>query len=742
DSLTITGNSFTNSEYGLINFTALAVDASGNWWGTTDPAEVAALALSLNNNTDYGPYLASGTDLSSDTGFQGDFSVLFVDPNNPQTMGQIQEAVDMVETDGMILLLPGTYTEGRIVISRNMSIVGCGCDSNKAVINPNANITGDNAAQAWFLIEEDVYFAMSDVVLDGASFYVSQALRNHGYTMLTDVDFKNIVTSNPYRGIAVSSFGGTVPGGAGGDTHSGGLLPSELIIDGGTYTNIGRIGVLVKGDESYAQVYGINYTGKGDGNWLDYAIEIGAGGKATSITGNTISGNTGVATSDGSKSAGILVTSYYGPGTEAYIYDNTIINNTTGVSVGYNASDGSLVEMSHNRIVGNDYGVVSTGPLVNATENWWGDATGPLDASAVADLCGLAVANAGLGDEVSGCVIYTNWLTADPLTDADGDGVDDAVDNCPLVANADQADSDGDGVGNACDTPTTDDDDGDDDDDAVVVLLPVGGGLFIPVTGGQTVSLNLDALSTTGLLQLIAANQFPLVAEGGFFSFSCVLKSVTTLTPDQYIVQDGKTVTSVGQCSYMANDVERTITLALTYLGEGGSFAPGDVLLVNLAEGDFAGFANSGNPFDAGNFMLASSLDRVGVTGTLELTADELLSALEGVAEPEFPLTEEDGAYELACVLESVTVLDEGVELEDGQVATAIGVCSYLLDGGKQSVIVALNYEGGTDSYSPGEVLSLSLSGDAAVSFAGSGNPEDLGGMVQPDGLEVTGDVN
>ncbi|MFM1935658.1 MAG: hypothetical protein RI990_617, partial [Planctomycetota bacterium] len=34
--------------------------------------------------------------------------------------------------------------------------------------------------------------------------------------------------------------------------------------------------------------------------------------------------------------------------------------------------------------------------------------------------------------------------------DADGDGIADAADNCPLVANADQADCDQDGVGDAC----------------------------------------------------------------------------------------------------------------------------------------------------------------------------------------------------------------------------------------------------------------------------------------------------
>ena len=37
-------------------------------------------------------------------------------------------------------------------------------------------------------------------------------------------------------------------------------------------------------------------------------------------------------------------------------------------------------------------------------------------------------------------------------TDSDNDGVDDAMDNCPNIANADQQDNDGDGIGNACDS--------------------------------------------------------------------------------------------------------------------------------------------------------------------------------------------------------------------------------------------------------------------------------------------------
>ena len=52
--------------------------------------------------------------------------------------------------------------------------------------------------------------------------------------------------------------------------------------------------------------------------------------------------------------------------------------------------------------------------------------------------------------------------------DDDDDGVVDAGDNCPLTANADQADGDGDGVGTACDPSPEDGATGDLDGDGVL----------------------------------------------------------------------------------------------------------------------------------------------------------------------------------------------------------------------------------------------------------------------------------
>src|SRR5215831_15380876 len=58
-----------------------------------------------------------------------------------------------------------------------------------------------------------------------------------------------------------------------------------------------------------------------------------------------------------------------------------------------------------------------------------------------------------------GCSVWVSYTddgkTLSYTDDADGDGKSDGFDNCPFVANRDQADSDGDGVGDACDNCPT-----------------------------------------------------------------------------------------------------------------------------------------------------------------------------------------------------------------------------------------------------------------------------------------------
>ena len=73
-----------------------------------------------------------------------------------------------------------------------------------------------------------------------------------------------------------------------------------------------------------------------------------------------------------------------------------------------------------------------------------------------------------IADDDSSCAgpLQACKTTTEPTNDADNDGVLDGADNCPNVANADQADNDNDGVGNVCDS-TPDGETSDSDSDGV-----------------------------------------------------------------------------------------------------------------------------------------------------------------------------------------------------------------------------------------------------------------------------------
>jgi hypothetical protein len=74
-----------------------------------------------------------------------------------------------------------------------------------------------------------------------------------------------------------------------------------------------------------------------------------------------------------------------------------------------------------------------------------------------AELAGLSVSGGRVNARAA-----LDLLFPPALTDTDGDGIKDDIDNCPGVANAGQADADGDGSGDACDaTPRGQDGDGD-----------------------------------------------------------------------------------------------------------------------------------------------------------------------------------------------------------------------------------------------------------------------------------------
>ena len=298
----------------------------------------------------------------------------------------IQGGVNAVAIDGMITVNPGTYTEPSVgtqmVISKNLSIIGV--DEATTIIKPSADTGTTDDLRGWFLINSGVNFNMTGVTLDGTGKKINIAIFSHGPGTIRNSTIKNMVynPSTDYAGRCIATY------------------DANMVIDGVTLSNIGRIGIYVGSNVTNAVISNNMYTGKGVGNWLDYGIEVESGGIAT-IIGNTVSNCTGVA-NDGSTSAGILATTYFNPGTTATIIGNDIKDNTIGIAVGYDAADTTTVIAHYNNFTGNEEGVNSTNATVNATLNWWGSASGP------------GPVGPGTGDNVSTNVLYNPWLGQTP----------------------------------------------------------------------------------------------------------------------------------------------------------------------------------------------------------------------------------------------------------------------------------------------------------------------------------------
>ncbi|MFH1682217.1 MAG: putative Ig domain-containing protein, partial [Candidatus Woesearchaeota archaeon] len=79
---------------------------------------------------------------------------------------------------------------------------------------------------------------------------------------------------------------------------------------------------------------------------------------------------------------------------------------------------------------------------------------------------GLTVTANSFNDLITADQMNYNYVNGFlDVVDQDRDGINVTVDNCPLIANADQKDTDGDGKGDVCDTPVTNN---------VPVLSPIG----------------------------------------------------------------------------------------------------------------------------------------------------------------------------------------------------------------------------------------------------------------------------
>jgi hypothetical protein len=301
----------------------------------------------------------------------------------------ITPALARVVGGGTVHVAAGSYIEpGQLAVTKNMTVLGASAAT--TLVKPGTGTTngGNVQSEAFIYVASGVTATLQNLGVDCLGQTVHHAVQTRGNLTVMDCAIQN-VRHGLYYGRGVVCYKGT------------------SLIKNTTFANIERIGVHVRGNvetpNPVVTVENCTYTGKGSGDWLDYGVEFGGGGGGT-VTGCTITNCLGVASTDGSTSAGVLVTDYWGTGTSAAISSSTINGNTTGVAVGYNATDASVCSIHACDLSGNAYGVEDTSPLgtTDATGNWWGDATGPHHAT---------LNPGGLGVEVSDHVLFDPWLS-------------------------------------------------------------------------------------------------------------------------------------------------------------------------------------------------------------------------------------------------------------------------------------------------------------------------------------------
>ena len=361
------------------------------------------------------PLELSGFDVTIDDLGGGDYRVTLTPAaatrNVPADYPTIEAAINAANSGDTINVAAGTYPEGVIQIDKDLSIIGATAPS-KPVITPTEdtglnNELGPNG-RGWFQITAAAV-DLENLVFNGAGQNIRTAVHYHGDSLggtVENCEFANVSHISQYYGRGINNYGQTVE-----------------ILDC-SFDNIQRIGVFTYNPTAITLIDGCTFTGKGDGDWLDYAVEAGNGGSIT-VSNSNISACTGVADVDGSSSAGVLVTDFYGTGTQATFLGNTITGCTNGIHVGYNDTDLTVVTAHYNNLVGNNHNGIyaKAATSVDAEYNWWGDASGP------------SGVGPGTGDAVSANVDYDPWLgfVPDLIVDPSGNGdyttLQDAVDN-------------------------------------------------------------------------------------------------------------------------------------------------------------------------------------------------------------------------------------------------------------------------------------------------------------------------
>lgn len=272
----------------------------------------------------------------------------------PADQPDLQSAIAAAAAGDTIDLAAGSFTtSGQVVIDKSLTITGAGVGATTIQPLTNTGTVGD--ARGWFLVQAGNTLTISALTLDGNDPAVKThtAIRGVGNVVASDIRITNVKYQS-YLGLGMQLY-------AAGNT-----------ITNCTFDDIERVGVWVGTAGATATITGCTFTGSGAGDYVQYGVEAGAGGDVT-VSGCTFSNYLGVAVSDGSGSAAVLASTYFGAGTAIVVDGCTITNCSVGVNVGYDGSDTTDATVTDSTFTNVEWDIVSTATSVESTGNTFTD---------------------------------------------------------------------------------------------------------------------------------------------------------------------------------------------------------------------------------------------------------------------------------------------------------------------------------------------------------------------------------
>lgn len=388
EGIAISNNDLSGNVTAAVNNQDTAdLDASGNYWGAADPAGVAGQVI---GQVDYTPWLVSGEDTEpADFGFQGDFTDLMVDDDSVQTgsSGRIQESIPLA-SGGTVTVAEGSYTED-LALDQGVSLIASG----------NVDLTGKHT------------ITDGDVSLDGFDFVPGA----EGMVIVVDTNGGSILNVS----VTNSTFDFTATDGIaiwlGGPDPSG--YVDEVMIEGNAFNgpaskifNPMKIGGDFGNNDLDVQARDITF--------IDNTVDRGSMPvhlKDEDITNLVIESNVFTNT-DGAVYVWCTNEDPLGELSGfQFIHNDVDATNSYGVGIDLdgenrfsdaNFGDGNVINYNNFGIVPGAYGFGAVSILaglteyeLDATKNYWGDATGPTHADNPS----------GAGAPISDNVDFTPW---------------------------------------------------------------------------------------------------------------------------------------------------------------------------------------------------------------------------------------------------------------------------------------------------------------------------------------------